>query len=77
MDTELIHHDTYMSMLDMLYAYEEAGINLTLSGEKTHPEQIVRACMMRESTQYVSDYIAGGDGKLREIRYTAKSPTKN
>ena len=56
-------------MLKELSAYEEEGVELTLKGNPASPKKIALECVMRERGSYMSDFIPGTDGRLREISF--------
>ena len=64
-----IRHEDYESMLEVLSAYEKAGIALTLQGKPASPKELAYLCTARETECYMPDFIPDGTGKLSEIRF--------
>ena len=63
---ERVRYDT---LLKQMKRYEKQGVEITLSGERSSPEQIASACAVREHGCYMGDYIWNEKGNLEEIRY--------
>ncbi|MCI8506145.1 MAG: hypothetical protein HFI67_08165 [Lachnospiraceae bacterium] len=63
---ERVRYDT---LLKQMKRYEKQGVEITLSGERSSPEQIASACAVREHGCYMGDYIWNEKGNLKEIRY--------
>ena len=65
----LMHQETYDSLLSSLLAYENAGVRITNAGNPSSPREIARACSLRNSCEYILDYIPDDCGKISEIRF--------
>ena len=67
--TSLIYHDEYQLFLQTLYAYQKAGVTLTVEGKAVPAEDIADLCVVREAGAYMRDYISDDQGKLVELRF--------
>ncbi len=62
----------HMYLIDLFCELEEAeqeGVPLLLDGEPSSPLQIAKACMIREESCYMRDYLGDERGNVREIRF--------
>lgn len=66
---DLICHNQYQAILDILKEYRQAGVYLTLSGKPISPQSMAKACVAREDCCYMGDFIPDEQGKLIEIRF--------
>lgn len=65
----LIYHNEYQLFLQTLYAYQKAGVALTVEGKAVPAEDIADLCVIREAGAYMRDYISDDQGKLVELRF--------
>ena len=72
--TSLIYHEDYQDFLQTLYAYQKAGVSLTVEGKAAPAEAIADLCVCREAGAYMRDYISDERGRLVEIRFDRVEP---
>ena len=64
-----MYHEEYEAVRDKLYAYQAAGVSLTLAGRRSTPGYLAYVSVVRERGCYMSDYIPDTSGRLCEIRF--------
>ena len=64
-----MYHEEYEAVRERLYAYQQAGVALTLAGRPSSPGYLAYVSVVREHGRYMTDYIPDEDGKLCEIRF--------
>ena len=52
-----------------LTEYEKSGIRMHMDGRLASPLQIVSAHMIRETNNYMRDYVMDENGKLKELDF--------
>lgn len=52
-----------------LEKYENSGVSMKLENQVVSPMQIVEACIVREETNYMRDYIYDEEGNLKELTF--------
>lgn len=59
-----------------LDSYRSAGIRLWLEGLPSTPEEIARACCMREGKSYMRDYIRNAKEQVTDIAFDSVQEEK-
>lgn len=52
-----------------LQEYEKMGITIWLEELQSTPAEIVQACIVREETNYMRDYVSNESGKIVELHF--------
>lgn len=61
--------DERLKLYRELTFYDGEGIRLWLEGERSTPEEIVRACCAREGKSYMRDYVLNAEEKVTDIAF--------
>lgn len=60
---------SYQELFSELTEYEKSGIRMHMDGIPASPMQIVSAHMIRETNNYMRDYVMDENGKLKELDF--------
>jgi len=60
---------SYQELFSELTEYEKSGIRMHMDGRLASPLQIVSAHMIRETNNYMRDYVMDENGKLKELDF--------
>lgn len=60
---------SYQELFSELTEYEKSGIRMHMDGKLASPLQIVSAHMIRETNNYMRDYVMDENGKLKELDF--------
>ena len=60
---------SYQELFSELTEYEKYGIRMHMDGRLASPLQIVSAHMIRETNNYMRDYVMDENGKLKELDF--------
>ena len=61
--------NSYQELFSELTEYEKSGIRMHMDGRLASPLQIVSAHMIRETNNYMRDYVMDENGKLKELDF--------
>ena len=64
-----MYHEEYVAVREQLYAYQRAGVSLTMAGRPSSPGYLAYVSVVRERGRYMTDFIPDEEGKLCEIRF--------
>ncbi len=60
---------SYQELFSELTEYEKSGVRMHIDGRLASPLQIVSAHMIRETNNYMRDYVMDENGKLKELDF--------
>ncbi len=60
---------SYQELFSELTEYEKSGVRMHMDGRLASPLQIVSAHMIRETNNYMRDYVMDENGKLKELDF--------
>lgn len=66
-DVEKIH--LLLQLVEELQAYEMCGIPIMLEGRRSTPVKIAEACVLKEESNYMRDYVENEKGGLAQLRF--------
>jgi len=52
-----------------LQQYKKSGIELLLNGQPSTPEEIAKACIIKEESKFMRDYIRGESDQILGIGF--------
>lgn len=52
-----------------LQEYKKMGVTIWLEEFQSTPDEIVKACMVSEESDYMRDYISNENGKIVELHF--------
>ena len=58
------------SLFTELNGYEKKGVDITLNGLAASPMQVVQACILREDSNFMRDYVMNDKGDIKELCFT-------
>lgn len=64
-----IENKNYQELFSELSKYEKSGIRMQIDGIPASPLQIVSAHMIRETSNYMRDYIMDEKGMITELDF--------
>lgn len=58
-----------LQLIEELQTYEMCGIPIMLEGRRSTPVKIAEACVLKEGSYYMRDYVENEKGGLAQLRF--------